>query len=168
VSPSFAPAVAEPLTNFLSSKYYEEVQSEGSFYRTPYYLNRSYNNLGSIQPYSPITSDYDFCSQCNDLYPYRVYYSQLDDTERRKDAYRQILPNNYTDIDGKNGEITDLFATFNQLYCTTPHSSYIFPTNMQTLSTEDQEAVYIGSGQVFQITPRPLKSSDAAFGGLEF
>lgn len=81
------------------------------------------------------------------------------------DAFREILPNNYTDIDGTNGPITDMFVNFNQLYLTTPFATYKIPTNLQVLSTEDSESVYVGSGNVFSIPPKPLKTADGAFAG---
>lgn len=172
----FKPLLSESLSGFvaadnigryLASKYYEEVQDQGAFYAEHYAYNKAFDNIGSIKRYYPISVDYDFCSECLEEFPYRIYYSELDDIERRKDAYRQIRPNNYVDLDGANGPITDLFVNFNELYAATPHSLYNLPTNQQVLSTEDAESVYIGSGKVFQMSPRPMKSADNAFGGIE-
>lgn len=131
-------------------------------------MNRSYNELGSITRYTALPANYDYCSSCEGTYPYRIYYSESDDIERRKDAFLTILPNNYTDIDGNNGGIVDMFTNFNELIVNTPYTPYIIPTNVQVLNTEDQTNVFIGSGKVFQIPPKPLKNSDVAFGGINY
>lgn len=158
----------EVFHRYICSKYFTPVPDNAEifqFYPEAHLYSKAFSYLDSIYTYYPLSSDYDYCSECISKFPYRLYYSELDDIERRMDAYREILPNNYTDIDGTNGEITDLFVNFGQLYVTTPFSLYKIPTNQQVLSTEEIESVYVGSGKVFQIPPRALKSADGAFAG---
>lgn len=153
---------------YVTTKYFTPVPDNPElfqFYPEAHLYSKAYSYLDSIYTYYPLTQDYDYCSECISEFPYRLYYSKLDDIERRMDAFREILPNNYADIDGTNGEITDMFVTFNQLYLTTPFATYKIPTNLQTLATEDGESVFVGSGNFFSTPARPLKTSDGAFAG---
>lgn len=152
---------------YIANKYYEPVEAVPAFYPEQYLYNKSYSNLDSVTRYIPIPFNYDHCSDCLDTYPYRIYYSQADDIERRKDAYLIILPNNYKDIDGNSGPITDLFINFNDLYVNTPYTPYIIPTNQQALVTDDASIV-IGSSAVLPVAPKPLKNSDIGYGGTSF
>jgi len=159
---------AQALADYISTKYYRPTDSTFYFYPEAYLYNKGYTNSNSLSRYINISPDYDFCSDCLETFPYRIYYSESDDIERRKDQFLIIRPNNYTDIDGNSGPITDMFTNFNELVITTPYTPYIIPTNVQVLNTTDSTNVYIGSGKVFQIPPKPLKNSDIAFAGNEF
>lgn len=159
---------AKRAADYIAQKYYRPTEDSFYFYPEAYLYSKAFSQLGSIVRYIPISEDYDFCSACEDTFPYRIYYSESDDIERRRDNFLTILPNNYTDIDGNSGPITDMFINFNELVVNTIYTPYIIPTNVQVLNTEDSTNVYVGSGKVFQIPPKPLKNSDVAFGGVEF
>lgn len=163
------PNVLEPINfgQYVANKYYEPIVDTPGFYPETYLYNKAYSNLDSITRYIPIPFNYDHCSDCLDTYPYRIYYSNADDIERRKDAYLIILPNNYKDIDGNSGPITDLFINFNDLYVNTTYTPYIIPTNQQALVTDDASIV-IGSSAVLPVAPKPLKNSDIGYGGTSF
>lgn len=150
------------------SKYWEPSDGTFSMYPEAYLYSKAFSIKSSLSRYLPIPYDYDFCNDCLDIFPYRIMYSQADDIERRVDAYRTILPNNYKDIDGNSGPITDMFINYNNLYVNTPYTPYLIPTNTQLLNSSEDSTIYIGSAEVLQLPPRPLKNSDIAYGGTEF
>lgn len=151
--------------DYISLKYYEVEAGKALFRPESYLLNKSYNNTNSIQRYYPVSFDFDFCNSCYNNYPYRIYHSESDDAEVGEDRLRKILPNNYIDIDGNTGEITDLFTSLNDLYCTSLYSAYLIPTNVQRLTTLDNTEVYLGKASTLQLPPRQLKNSTSALGG---
>lgn len=151
--------------DYLSLKYYEIEAGKAIFRPETYLLNKSYNNTNSIQRYYPISFEFDFCDSCYGSYPYRIYHSESDDAELGEDRLRKILPNNYIDIDGNTGGITDMFVSLNDLYCTTLYSAYVIPTNVQRLTTLDNTEVYLGKAATLQLPPKQLKNSTSALGG---
>lgn len=161
--------LAKAYANYIVQKYYEPsvtTPAAASFYPETYLYNRGYSNLTSLKAYYPLPYTYDFCAVCNfDEFPFRIYYSESDDQERRRDYYRTIYVNNYRDIDGTYGPITDLFCNFNEMIVTTPILPLIIPTNTQVLNTQSDETVFLGNGSVFQIPAKPLRNADSAFGG---
>lgn len=129
-----------------------------------YHYNDSYSYINSINEYYALPNTYDYCSDCINNYPDRLYGSQIDSKESAEDLNRIILMFNYRDLESITGGITDLFNNFNKLYATTTRSIYMIPTRPQTLSTE-QQTVYIGSGELFSLPPVQLKVSTYAFAG---
>jgi hypothetical protein len=129
-----------------------------------YHYNESYSYINSINEYYALPNNYDYCSDCVNNYPDRLYASQVDSKESSEDLNRIILTGNYRDLESITGAITDIFPNFNKLYATTTRSLYMIPTRPQTLSTEEQ-TVYVGSGELFALPPVQLKTSNYAFGG---
>lgn len=151
---------------YIASKYYQETVDEGLFYTENYSLNERYNSFNPLNIYYPIQFNYDFCNLCIDENPHRIYYSNTDNTESTVDLYRQIKPNNYKDIDGTYGPITDLFRAFNNLYLTTNQTIKLLPTKPQALET-DLSNIFIGTGDVLSLPLQSITSPDFAMGGLQ-
>lgn len=129
-----------------------------------YNYNNSYSFMESINEYFSLPRNYDYCSDCEGEYPHRLYASQIDSNETSADGNKIIRVNDYVDLDGSVGPITDLFVNFNKLYATTTRSIFMVPTRPQSIETSEQN-IYIGTGAIFSIPPVQLKVSDYAFGG---
>lgn len=136
-------------------------------YPEAYNYNNSFSFLDGIEINYPLPFGYQYCNLCVDNHPYRVYSSQKDTQETLEDKSRIILPNDYKDLNGLSGEITDMFVNFDNLYATTTNSTYLLPVNVQTFQT-DLNDVYIGTGRVLSIPPRELKNTAYAFGGQQY
>jgi len=159
------PSPIIPLGEYIADKYYEPIPDESSyFYPEKYLLNKSYSNLDSINRYFPLPFDYEYCNDCLQIFPYRIYYSELDDAESSKDNFRIIRPLNYQDLSGTTGNLNDLFVNFSKLYALTDISPYYVPTRPQQLTTQEN-SVYIGTSEVFGVPPQQLKITDYHFGG---
>lgn len=157
----------EEVRRYFGAKYYEEADDIMLIYPESYNYNRSYSYMDSIDRYFPIPFGYEFCNDCIEKFPYRIYYSEQDNQELSEDKYRTIFPNNYKDLEGSTGPITDMFINFDQLYVTTPNTIYFQNTKPQTIQTDNGEA-YLGTGEVLSLTAKQLKTTDLAFGGLNF
>jgi hypothetical protein len=115
----------------------------------------------------PLPFNYEYCKDCIESFPYRIYYSDLDSSEDQSDKYRIFRPNNYKDLPGETGFITDLFINFNQLYARTKNSIYFLPTRPQQIQS-DSGTIYLGTGEVLALPSQELKTSENAFGGGNF
>lgn len=135
-------------------------------YPEEYNYNKSYSYLSTLEKYLPPPLFYDFCNECVDDNPYRIYASEFDVNEGAKDLYRIILENNYKDLEGYTGEITDLFLSFDKLYAATTTSLFHVPTKFNVLNT-DSSTAYLGTGEIFSIPPKEMKNVDFAFGGMQ-
>lgn len=155
------------LRRYLASKYYESQDDVMELYPENPGYNDSYSYLHSLETYLPIPFNYEFCNECAEKFPYRIYYSEKDNHETQQDAYRIFRPNNYRDLEGSTGEITDMFINFDELYTRTVKSPYHLSTRPQQIQT-DSSSVYLGTGEVLSIPPKQLKTTDFAFGGGRF
>lgn len=135
-----------------------------SIYPESYNYNNSYSFLDGIELFYPIQFNYDFCNTCVENHPYRIYYSEIDNQETSQDYSRIIYSNNYQDLNGLSGEITDLFVNFDKLYATTLKSLFLLPVNPQTLQS-DLSTVYLGTGSTLGIPAQEMKNSAYGFGG---
>lgn len=150
--------------NYIGSKYYEESDDVMSIYAESYDYNKSFSHINSINIFRPLAFNHEMCNACTEKFPFRIYYSQTDAQETSEDKYRTIYVNNYRDLEGSKGEITDLFLNFEQLYATTPSTIYHIPTRPQVIQIEGINT-YLGTGEALSIPPVQLKSTDYSFGG---
>lgn len=168
VSPPNSSFPSQALHLHLAYKYYKPTSSTFSFYSEAYLYNNCFTQRAGLSRYLPLLSTYDFCSSCTDEFPYRIRYSNPDDIERRTDGYLTMLVENYQDIDGMSGPITDMFTNFNELYVNTIYTLLQVPTNPQVLDTSDGSTVFIGNGKVFQTPPRKIQNVDNPYGGVQY
>jgi len=120
-----------------------------------YEINNDYvvNHKNKILYHLPL--EYDCCSGCLEQFPHRVYYSEQSFQEEGTDNYRAILPNNYRDIEGETGDITDIFRIQNNLYIHTEEALWHLPQNIQERITGEVTS-FIGTGEFFSIPPRKI------------
>lgn len=117
-----------------------------------------------LKVYQALSYNYDYCSNCINKFPYRIYYSDKDFQETSTDNYKSIKENNYIDLDGSTGNLNILFKDKNNLYAITDKSLYLIPTNPQTLQS-NENTVYIGTGEVFSVPPRRISTVDFNYSG---
>lgn len=156
---------ADALLDYIvNDKLYKE--GDTIFYHSePHRISFAYNHYLPDKIYLPLPADYSVCSDCNDEdYPYRIYYSEQDTQESTRDYFRYIKPNNYKDLEGYVGQVTDMVTFRDNLYVLTTNSIQYIPYRPQSLSTE-AFSVYLGTGEVLSIPAKQLKTTDYAFGG---
>lgn len=123
-----------------------------------YLLNKDHNINKNIKRYYPLPLEYDCCSKCGESFPHRWMWSEQSFQEELTDNYRTFLSNNYKDISGETGEITNMFTIGNNLYLHTEEALYNIPRNYQERVT-DQMITYIGTGEYGGIPEQKVSST---------
>lgn len=144
-----------------SRKYYGH--SLGEYY----YINEDYFRRNTQKVHFGLGLEYECCSECREVFSQRVHYSLQSFQEELSDNYNTFLPNNYKDMPGEFGSITNLFTMGNNLFIHTEEALYIQPRNYQERVT-DQIVSFIGTGSLFEVPPQIIIDSDGYSGGTTF
>lgn len=120
-----------------------------------YEINKDYRRRNRQKVFTHLGIEYDCCSDCTESFPHRIYYSEQSFQEELTDNFRTFLPNNYRDIEGETGVVTDLFKISNNLFIHTEEALWQLPKNYQERVT-DQIVSFIGTGSYFEIPPQKL------------
>lgn len=106
--------------------------------------------------YLPI--EYECCSITIETFNNRVHYSEQSYQEEKIDNFRTFLPNNYRDIEGETGRITNIFKVGESLFIHTEEGIYQLPRNLQERVTQELVS-FIGTGEFFAIPPKRFQGS---------
>lgn len=120
-----------------------------------YEVNKDFMRREREKPFFHLGLEYDCCSDCIETFPHRIHYSEQSFQEENVDNYRVFLPNNYRDINGETGEITNIFRIQNNLFVHTEEAIWKLPKNYQERVT-DEVVSFIGTGSYFSIPPQKL------------
>ena len=120
-----------------------------------YLLNADYKRRNKQKTYNHLGIEYDCCSDCNETFPHRWHWSEQAFQEELTDNFRAFLPNNYKDLEGETGSITDIFRIQNNIYIHTEEGLWLCPQNIQERTT-DNIVTFIGTGEYFNIPPRKI------------
>lgn len=131
-----------------------------------YYTNEDYDRRNTQKTFFHLPLEYDCCSPCQEEFPHRVHYSEQSFQEELTDNFKVFLPNNYRDIEGETGEITDLFRIKNNLYIHTEEALWHLPQNFQERVTGDIVS-FIGTGEYFNLPPRKILDGNKNSGGTK-
>jgi hypothetical protein len=131
-----------------------------------YSINPDYTRINSQKTYFHLGLEYDCCSECQEEFPHRVHYSEQSFQEELSDNYRIFLPNNYRDIEGEKGQITNLYRLQNNLYIHTEEALWHLPQNYQERVTNDIVS-FIGTGSYFETPPRLIVDDSISSGGTQ-
>lgn len=124
-----------------------------------YMLNNDHNVNKNIIKYYSLPQEYDCCSDCIEKFPHRWIWSEESFQEEKTDNYRMFLPNNYKDIFGETGKITNIFKINNDLFLHTEEALYQIPRNYQERVT-DQVITFIGTGSYGELPERKMIDDD--------
>lgn len=159
--------LVEKLTSF------DREQNGGRLYRgfataEVYNVNPDYSRFNKEKSYIHLPVEYDCCNDDVSLekFPTRIWYSQQSFQEEKTDNYRAFLPNNYRDIEGENGEITDLHKIGNSLFIHTREALWQLPQNVQERANIELIS-FIGTGEFFNIPPRKIVDDSLGSGGTQ-
>lgn len=108
--------------------------------------------------------EFDCCSECQEVFTHRYHYSEPSFDEELTDNFRVFLPNNYRDIEGNTGDITNLYRLYDNLYIHTEDALWMQPKNYQERVT-DEIVSFIGTGSYFEIPPKKILDGDESSAG---
>lgn len=138
---------------------------------SPYYLtkeywgyNPDYSGVSDETAFFPLPISYDYCSKCDNRFPFRIRYSEKSFQDQTIDRYKIFYTGNFTDLPGDTLPINNLFVDKNELYAHTPKALYFVPTRQQSLQS-NEATIFIGTGEIFAVPPRRLVSLNYAYGG---
>ena len=120
-----------------------------------YEINKDYLRTNKEKIFFPLPLEYILNNGQFRRFPHRVYYSEQSFQEELSDNFRVFLPNNYRDIEGETGEITDLFKIQNNLFIHTEEALWSLPQNLQERVTGDF-LTFLGTGEYFNVPPRRI------------
>lgn len=124
-----------------------------------YKVNPDYHRKNKQKVYFHLPLEYDCCSDCLEDFPHRIHYSEQSFQEELSDNYRVFLPNNYRDLDGETGEITNLFKLANNLFVHTEEALWQLQ-NSRRERVNDGVVTYIGTGSFFDVPPQKVMDGD--------
>jgi hypothetical protein len=120
-----------------------------------YSVNDDYNHESTERTFFYLPVEYSINIENPNHYDHRIMWSETSFQEEINDNFRVFLPNNYKDIEGEFGAITDLVRKSNKLYVFTRESFWYLPANLQQQVTGDLVTV-IGTGEFFSIPPQRI------------
>lgn len=120
-----------------------------------YDMNLDYMRFNKQKIFFHLALEYDCCSSDKEIFPLRRWFSQQSFQEEKIDNYRVFLSNNYSDMEGEHGEITDMYTLGNNLYMHTREALWHQPANVQERTTNDIVS-FIGTGDFLSILPRKI------------
>jgi hypothetical protein len=124
-----------------------------------YDMNKDYLRMNKEKAFQHLPIEYDCCADTAEKFPTRGWYSEQSFQEEKTDNYRVFLPNNYRDIEGEHGEITDVYKMGSELYIHTKEALYKLPTNYQE-RVNSELITFIGTGEFFAIPPIKVTVDD--------
>ncbi len=156
--PAYRSYLTEKLTTI------DREQGSGRLYRgfasaEIYDMNLDYMRFNEQKIYSHLPIEYNCCSDSNEEFPRRAWYSQQSFQEEKVDNYRSFLPNNYVDIEGEHGEITGVYRMGGNLFIQTREATWQLLQNKQERVTNEIVS-FIGTGNLFDILPRKVVDDD--------
>lgn len=136
----------------------------GDYCSNVYNYNEDFSKELIERPKFPLARTFDYCSTCTNSYPHRLVYSEKSYQEEAGDNYRVTKANSYRDLNGRTGEISNVFVKNDQLFAHTFKSLWMIPTKPQEIQT-NEDTITVGTGEFFEIPPRELVSTDYGYAG---
>jgi hypothetical protein len=129
-----------------------------------YDLNDDYIHVSKERTFHYLPIEYTINVEESNHYDHRIMWSETSFQEEINDNFRVFLPNNYKDIEGEFGAITDLVRKSNKMYVFTRESFWYLPANIQQQITGELTTV-IGTGEFFAIPPQKIVTDKHGSGG---
>lgn len=132
-----------------------------------YGFNPDYNRMSKERKYFMLPLSYICCGNRREEFERRVQYSDVSHQEEFSDGYRKFRVNNYIDIEGDTGALTNLFTVNGKLYAHTEFGLYHLPENIQERVNSGGLVSYIGTGDFFSLKPQKIVDDSMHSGGLQ-
>ena len=154
------------LYRFNQSQEFEDAEVPEKYYSChdywAYNPSFSLNNIEKV--FYSIPFNFNYCKKCLNSHPYRIHYSLQSFQEEQVDTYRIFLSNNYTDILGDQGSITNSFIDKDRLFVHTPKALWTLQTKPNQI-VGSESTIFLGTGDFLSIPPRKLVSTEYGYGG---
>lgn len=105
------------------------------------------------------------CSGCSNCFPNMIVYSGVATLEN-VDAYKVTLANNFTQVEGTKGEITEMFAAGRSLFVRAEGSLFQQTPSAATLKGGNLD-VFLGTGEFFSLPAKEIIQTNYGYGGSQ-
>jgi len=120
-----------------------------------------YSEVYSPSVFQKLSPFYDYCSDCGDSNPNRIYYSEETYIENSKDNFKSILVNNYQDLENP---VNAVFLNKDELYARTLKHIYRLYTRESKIEATNAN-IFIGNNELLTIPAMRTSTTDYIFGG---
>lgn len=131
-----------------------------------YRANLDFSRGVELDFYFPLSDFFDYCDGCLGEFRHRVHYSEQSFQEEQFDNFTVFLPNNYRDIEGNHGEVTNVFTKGENLIIHCEEMLWVLPKSHQQQVT-DEFVVFMGTGEFFAIEPKPMTQFEQGGAGSQ-
>lgn len=129
-----------------------------------YLYNHDLSYKYPLQTYTALPFTYNYCSDCINLYPNTIIWSEKSFPESISDGSRVFLNENYTIVGENTGFISGLHYDKNRILVRTEKSRFQLAPNPQVLNT-DLDTAYLGTGDFLSIPPNEMVATNYGFAG---
>jgi len=123
-----------------------------------YAVNPDYQRGNLQKAYHHLPLEYDCCSKCREEFPHRWHWSRVSFQEDLADNYRTFLPNDYKDLPGEGGGITNIFAMGQNLFIHSRDALWLQPAGDREQVSGDIVS-HIGTGEVGSLPARKVSGA---------
>ena len=131
-----------------------------------YAYNPDYTIVNEIKANFPLPKTYDYCSECQNEFPYRLVASDVSYQEETVDTFKIFRALSRTDLPGETGIIESLKVFNDRLYAITKEGLYYIPVKPETITTSDS-SIFLTKGERFAIPPKRILTTEVQYNGTQ-
>lgn len=98
-------------------------------------------------------------------YSTRIVYSETQNLESQLDSFRTVKANNFRDLPLNRGGITIFFIKEDKLFAITRDTLFMVYTSNQTIKSNSDDNITVGTGEFLGIEPSEITSIDGGYAG---
>lgn len=148
----------------LKNEFLEPSLEDGDYIPNYYNYNFDFSKYNTAAAYIPLPATWNYCSNCLNIFPNRIIYSEQSFQEEVADNYLTTLVNNYKDINGNRGEITKIYNYKNTIVVDCEESRFVLPSTSKAIQASE-ENIYIGTGEFFSLPVQEIVDSNVGYLG---
>jgi len=164
VDDGYLPKAVCNKTAFDEDDYYVEQIAKAWQVDNTFEYNTDFSTENITHPQFPLSFTFDYCSECQNIYPYRWVWSEPSFGQEKEDNFRIFLVNNFKDLPQHKGKLITGFIKNHQLFFLTEKALFMQPTNDQTFST-NENVLYVGTGDFGVLDAKEVISTQHGYAG---
>lgn len=159
-------SVCEFIQRFIGTVEFDESgKTKDKFVCSDYWAyNEDFSKENTENIYKPLGNAIDYCNKCVAEHRYRTHFSEQSFQEETVDHYKIFLTNNYGDIQGNKGEVTNIFIDRDRLFIHAERAIQQLQTKPNELLSNENN-IFISAGELFSIPPKRLVDTEYGYGG---
>ena len=136
-------------------------------YYIQYHYNPDYSKDNNDKSYFPLSRTFDYCDDCLGRQQHRIAWSERSFSEEITDYYKSFLANNYKEIQGNTGPITNIFTKNNNLYISTTQALWMQNLSSGEIQTANIDNIIVSTGAAFSQKERQAVDTPLGYAGSQ-